>query len=523
MEQTYETGFKRFIIVITVIFCALLEIIDTSIVNVAIPELMGNLGATLSEVSWVVAAYSIANVIIVPMTGWLSRQFGRTNYFTFSIILFTIASVACGNSHGIWELVFFRFVQGIGGGALLSTSQSILMETFPPSQAGLASALFGMGVIIGPTIGPTLGGYIVDNYNWRWIFYVNVPIGTTAALMTMIYIKDKLARQKTSVWDVDWLGIFLLIVGVGALQLVLEKGQEEDWFAKPYIVASTAIAIIGIISFIWRELVAEHPIVNLRVLRNPNLALGTVLTFVLGFALFGSVFAFPVLMESVLGFTAQQTGEMFIPGALCSGLMMPVVGILLQRGVPQKFLVSFGFIMFFIFTLMVRAHITSVSSDDDFFWALIVRGLGMGFLFVPITTLALASLKGKEIAEGAGLTNMMRQLGGSIGVAIVSSFVSYDNFKHRTDLLSHMTPYDPAYVDRFNGLVAGFMAKSHSLMEATQRAYQILEFTLYKQTTILTYMDVFLYMGIFCTCCIPFVLMTNSKKQQGKVDMSAAH
>ncbi|MES2730135.1 MAG: DHA2 family efflux MFS transporter permease subunit [Bacteroidota bacterium] len=523
VETTYETGYKKWLIAVTVILCTLLELIDTSIVNVALTQLMGNLGATLSEVSWVIAAYGIANVIIVPMAGWLSNQFGRKNYFAASVILFTVASVLCGNSTNIWELVFFRFVQGIGGGALLATSQTILFETFPPEQRGLSGALYGMGVVIGPTLGPTLGGYIIDNASWPYIFYINLPIGIIATMLTLRFIKNpKFAAAKMSASQVDWLGIVLLVVGIGSLQLVLEQGEREEWFESPYITAFTMAAILGIIGFIWRELTAERPIVDLRVLKNPTLAIGTILSFVLGFGLYASVFIIPVFTQSILGFTSLQTGALLIPGALCTGFMMPIVGKLIAKGVSQKYMIAVGFTLFFVFTFMTYKVLTPLTGEDDFYWPLIIRGLGLGLLFVPITTLSLSALKGKDIAQGAGITAMMRQLGGAFGVAIISTYITQRAYTHRSNLLSHLSVYDPTVQERLTMLTRSFMAKGSTLMQAQKQMYGALEGTIYKQTMILTYMDVFLMLGGFFLVCVPFVLLI--KKGQTKINPAeAAH
>jgi DHA2 family multidrug resistance protein len=326
-----EYGSRRIIITITVVLCTLLELIDTTVVNVATTTLMGNLGATISEVSWVIASYAIANVIVVPMSGWLSSFFGRKYYFAGSVALFTFASLMCGLSGSIWTLVFWRFIQGIGGGALFSTSQTILKEIYPPEKIGMAMAMFGMGVIIGPTIGPFLGGYLVYNYSWPVIFYVNIPIGIIAVFLTLTYIRDNPFEKKQD-GGIDFLGIILLIIGIGSLQLVLEQGERNDWFESQFILLFTMLAILGIVGFIIRELTAKNPIVDLRVLAKGNVAIGTFMNFILGFILFGSVFIYPIYMQRFLGFTAQMSGAMFIPGALLSGMLMPLVGGLLSKG-----------------------------------------------------------------------------------------------------------------------------------------------------------------------------------------------
>ncbi|HVU83825.1 MAG TPA: DHA2 family efflux MFS transporter permease subunit, partial [Puia sp.] len=304
-DSMVEYGSRRVIITITAITCTLLEIIDTTIVNVALNDMRGNLGATLTEVAWVVTAYAIGNVIIIPMTSWLSNQFGRRAYFATSIMIFTTCSFLCGNANGIWELVFFRFLQGLGGGALLATSQTIITEAYPQEKRGMAQAIYGLGVIVGPTLGPPLGGYIVDHFSWPYIFYINIPIGVIATLLTLQYIRNPNYGKKSALADIDWLGIFLLALSIGSLQYVLEKGQDDDWFANKYIIFFSCLTVLASFFFIWRESIFRNPIVNLRVLKNGNLRIGTVLTFILGFGLYGSTFIIPIYTQSTLGWTAE--------------------------------------------------------------------------------------------------------------------------------------------------------------------------------------------------------------------------
>ena len=343
-----EYGSRRVIITITAIFCALLEIVDTTIVNVALNDMRGNLGATLTEVGWVITAYAIGNVIIVPMTSWLSQQFGRRNYFAASIIIFTVFSFLCGNATNIWELVAFRFIQGLGGGALLVTSQTIITESYPPEKRGMAQAIYGLGVIIGPTLGPPLGGYIVDHFSWPYIFYINIPIGIIATLLTLQFVRSPKYAEKSISKDIDWLGIGLLALAVGSLQYVLEKGQDDDWFTSRTIVVLAVCAVFGLFFFIWRELYFRKPIVELRVLKNGNLRVGTILSFILGFGLYGSTFIIPLYTQSTLGWTAQQSGMLMIPAALTTAFMMPLIGMALQKGVPQQYLVASGMLLLII-------------------------------------------------------------------------------------------------------------------------------------------------------------------------------
>jgi len=516
-----EYGSRRVIITITAILCALLEIVDSTIVNVALNDMRGNLGATMTEVGWVVTSYAIGNVIIVPMTSWLSQQFGRSNYFAASIVLFTVCSFLCGNANGIWELVAFRFMQGVGGGALLVTSQTIITESYPVEKRGMAQAIYGLGVIIGPTLGPPLGGYITDNFSWPYIFYINIPIGIIATLLTLLFVRSPKYGEKSKAKDVDWFGIALLAIAVGSLQFVLERGQDEDWFESGLIIGFTVAAVFGLFFFIWRELSFRNPIVELRVLRNGNLRVGTILSFILGFGLYGSTFIIPLYTQSTLGWTATQSGMLMIPAALTTAFMMPIIGQLLQRGVPQQYLVALGMLLFFTYSFWGYKIITPDTGKDAFFWMLIVRGLGMGMLFIPITTLSLSTLKGQQIGQGASFTGMMRQLGGSFGVATITTYLARRNMDHRSDLVSSLNINSPMVQQRITGMQHSFMSKGLSSDNALQSAYRSLEYTVTKQAAVLSYMDAFLYLGIMFLVCIPFVLMVKGSKGQ-KIDLAEA-
>ncbi|AZI68049.1 DHA2 family efflux MFS transporter permease subunit [Kaistella daneshvariae] len=525
MEQDslVEYGARRVIITITAILCALLEIVDSTIVNVALNEMKGNLGATLSEVGWVITAYAIGNVIIVPMTSWLSQQFGRRNYFAASIIIFTIFSFLCGNATNIWELVFFRLCQGIGGGALLVTSQTIITESYPLAKRSMAQAIYGLGVIIGPTLGPPLGGYIVDNFSWPYIFYINIPIGIAATLMTLQFVRSPKYSEKRKARDVDWYGIMLLAAFVGSLQYILEKGHEDDWFDSRTIVYLSVVAVIGFLLFLWRELSYKYPVVELRVLKNGNLRLGTVMSFILGFGLYGSTFIVPLYTQSILGWTALESGALMIPAALTTAVMMPIIGRLLTRGVKQQFLVALGLLIFFIYSFWGYKILSPDTGKGDFFWMLIVRGAGLGLLFIPITSLALSTLKGQEIGQGAAFTGMMRQLGGSFGIAAITTFISNQTSVHRAALSSHLDANSFEVQQRFKGLVASFQSKGFSTDYASNAAYKILDLSVLKQATVLSYMDVFLYLGFLFLVCIPFVLLVKEKKNREPIDLSNVH
>lgn len=520
-ESLVEYGYRRVIITITAVLCALLEIVDTTIVNVALNDMRGNLGGTLSEVSWVITAYAIGNVIIVPMTSWLSQQFGRRNYFAASIIIFTVASFLCGNADNIWELVFFRLIQGFGGGALLVTAQTLITESYPPEKRGIAQAIYGLGVIVGPTLGPPLGGYIVDNYSWPYIFYINIPLGIIAAMLTMEFVRSPKFANKKAANEIDWWGIILLATAVGSLQYVLEKGQEEDWFNDEIITILSVTSVFSFFFFIWREWTYKNPIVNLRVLANGNLRVGTVLSFILGFGLYGSTFIIPLYTQATLGWTATQSGMLMVPAAIVTAMMMPVVGQLLQRGVKQQYLVAIGMIFFFVYSYWGYLILTPDTGKEAFFNMLIVRGIGLGLLFVPITTLALSTLKGREIGEGAAFTGMMRQLGGSFGVAVITTFIARQNMSHRNDLVSKLDVNNPVVQQRVEGLQHSFIAKGMAPDVALNSGYKMLDYAVSKQAQVMSYMDVFLYLGVMFLICVPFVLWTRSGKT--KVDASSVH
>ena len=510
-----EQGFRKWIITITVIMASLLELIDTTIVNVSLPDIQGNLGATLEDVAWVVTGYAVANVIILPMSGWLGSFFGRRNYFVASIIIFTISSFLCGNSHSLNELVVFRIIQGFAGGGLISTSQAILMETWPREQIGTAMALFGLGAVVGPTVGPTIGGYITDHFSWPWIFYVNIPVGALATFLTITYVRPTPREGKGK--PIDWWGILLLAIAVGSLQTILEKGESEDWFAKTYILVLTIAAVLGVLLFIWRELSTDHPIVNFAIMRHRSFSVGMFTSFVLGFGLYGSVFVFPVFCQNLLGFTSEQTGLILFPGGLCTILMMPLVGKMLNKGLPAQFMATVGMFLFFVFTTMLSKSTLS-SGTGDFFWPLVIRGVGMALLFVPITTLAVADLKGPEIGQGTGLNNMMRQLGGAFGIATLTTIIHIRQGVHRNNLLTNINPYNNAFTTRFNGLVQNFLAHGKSLSDATHMAYAAIEGSVIKQTLLLTYSDAYWISGLVMLFSIPLLYLQPFKKLKAATD-----
>jgi len=494
----------RYLIAFAVTMASVLELVDTSIVNVAIPHMMGNLGATLDEIAWVSTGYIVANVIILPLTSWLSDRFGRRNYYTGSIVLFTVASFFCGNAHTLEALVGSRVVQGIGGGALISTAQAILFDVFPVHERGKAMAIFGMGVMVGPTLGPTLGGWITDNYSWPWIFYINIPLGAVAALMTWRYVPEP-AHETGRADHVDWLGLGLLIVGVGTLQILLERGEARGWFESREITTEAVIAALAIISFIWHELTADHPIVDLRILRNRQLAGGVIFGLMLGFALYASVFALPVFLQNLLGYTAWDTGKVILPGAIASAVTMAVMGRMGNR-FDARYVITFG-VALFAWAMWLHYHFTLDIGMHDLFWPMILRGVGLGCIFVPLTQAAVADLVPAQMAQGTGLFNLSRQLGGSFGIAVAATLLTRFTETARTAMLPHVTAADPAALQWIERVSRGLVSQGGTVDAARMKAYALLNATVQRQAAVVAFEKVFLVMGVAFVCALPLMLM----------------
>ena len=503
-----EVGIRKWIITFTLVFSTMMELLDVTVVNVAMPHMMGNLGAGFDDIGWVVTAYSVAIIMILPISGWLGERFGRKNYYLASIILFTLASFFCGNAHTMGELIFFRFVQGLAGGGMSPTAQAILIETWPSEDLGMAMSMFGMGAVLGPLIGPVLGGYITDQFSWRWVFYINIPMALLAILFIILFIRHTPKVEKK---PVDWWGLGLLAVSVASLQIVLERGEHDDWFSARYIVVLSIIAVIGSIAFIRRELTTDHPVVNLRILRHRSFTLGIFTTLLFGLGMFGSVFVYPLMFQNLLGFTAEQTGLVTLPSAFVTILMLPLIGSLMKRKVPAQLLGCVGISIFIIFCMMMNKT-TLAYGMGDFFWPLVVRGLALSMLFVPITTLAVQDLRGAEIGQGTGLNTMMRQLGGSFGVALITTFVDRRLAFHRNILATNVNNYDNSFISRFQGLVHGLMGKGFSSGAAHHAAYEAINGAVMKQSLLMSYTDVFWMVGIFFLILIPLLLFQKFKR-----------
>jgi len=501
----------RYLIAFAVVLAALMQVIDSSIVNVALPDMMGNLGASLDEIAWVTTGYILASVIVIPLTGWLGQLFGRKRYFVGSIVVFTVASFFCGASHSLGLLVFWRIVQGIGGGALMTVSQAVLFEAFPPEEAGMAMALFGVGVMVGPTIGPTLGGWLTDTYGWPWIFYINIPVGILAAAMIAAYVHDRADQKRPG--RIDYIGIALLTVSVGALQYVLEHGQREDWFDSRLITGLTLIGVVGGAALLWRELTTREPVIDFRVLRHRQMWVGTLLGVVMGIGLYAMSFTLPVFLQGNLRMTAEQTGIVLLPGAVATALSMLVVGRLTNR-VDPRVLITMGALIFATAGWKLSL-ITGESGSMDFFWPLILRGVGLGLMFVPLTTVTLAELAPSELAQGTGLYNFFRQLGGSFGIAGIATLLSRFTAQYRAVLAEHITGLDATSTGRLQTLMRGMMARGADAWTARARAYHLMEAQLSGQASVIAYSRVYILSAVIILAIIPMLVLVRQTRSAG--------
>src|SRR5437773_394821 len=507
----------KYLIAITVSLASVLELLDTSIVNVAIPHMMGNLGATLDQIAWFSTGYIVANVIVLPVTGWLSAYFGRRRYFAGSIALFTLASFMCGNAGSLEALVFWRIVQGLGGGALLTTSQAILYEEFPREEYGTAMAIFGVGVMVGPTLGPTVGGWITDVYGWPWIFYINIPFGMLALALTLSFINDSRHQQRTD--RVDFLGLGLLAVGIGALQTMLERGERLDWFASGQVRLLGITSALALITFIWHELTTEQPVVDLRILKSRQLAVGVVYGLVLGVCLYATVFVLPVYLQNIRNFTANQTGLVILPGALASAFTMAVMGR--TTGTFDARLSIVAGVGIFPLSMSKHAHFTSETRMKGFLWPLIFRGVGLGLIFVPLTNLALADLPMSKIPNGTGLFNLMRQLGGSVGIARSATLVQRFTAVHRADLAANITPYAEATRERLGAITQAFISRGDVPALAQTKAIGFLNGIVTAQAMMLSFEQLFLLFGTVFV--LSLALLPLMHKSRGVGSAGAAH
>ncbi len=505
MSDSSQKTVNKWLITITVMLPAIMEIIDTSVANVALPHMQGSLNAGTDEVAWVLTSYLVSNAVVLPMTGWLSRLFGRKRFLITCIVLFTLASFLCGAAPNLETLIIFRIIQGAAGGALIPISQAILMETFPPHQRGMAMAIFGIGAMFGPIIGPALGGWITDNLNWRWIFYINLPIGVVAVTMATYFIFDPQYLKRTGKMAIDYAGLGLLTVGLGALQVVLDKGQQDDWFNSSFIVTCAVVSALSLLLLVWVELRHEHPIVNLRLFKSLSFSAGNLIMFVVGFCLYSSIMLIPLFLQTLMGYTATLAGMVLAPGGVATLVTMPFVGAALQRYDGRK-IVVLG-LLIGATSMFIMRDFTLNASYWDFVWPRVVLGIGLAMIFVPLTTVTLASIPREEMGNATGMFNLLRNIGGSVGIAIAATMLARDAQFYQANLVSHVTPYSHATRSTLAALKQGVMAKGVDAATADTASLSLLYGMVRRQAGMLAYNHIFWVVGIAFLVVIPLLLL----------------
>ena len=490
----------RFLIAITVMLPTLIEIIDTSVVNVSLDHIRGSMSAGIDEATWAITAYLVSNAIVIPITGWLSRLMGRKNLLITSITMFTLSSFMCGSAWSLRSLIFFRVIQGIGGGALQPLSQAILLEVFPPTQHGLAMAIFGVGIMFGPVVGPLLGGWITDNWSWRWIFYINVPIGILSVVLTMLLIEDP-PYMKRIKQRIDFIGLGLLALGLGSLQFVLDKGQREDWFSSSLIVTFSIITVVSLSFFVLWELFSDRPIVDLKLFKDRTFTTGNLLMFFAFFNLFGSIVLLPIFLQKMMGYTAWLAGLVLGPGGIATMLALPIAGALIHRTDPRRVLV-FGILVSALSTFMM-SHFNLQTDFWSFVWPRVVLGVGMGFLFIPLTTMTLSHIPKEKMTEATAMYNLLRNIGGSVGVAYVTTMLSRRAQFHQFRLVENLSPFDAGYMISRSRIEEILSFKGFVNISPDALIYK----ELLRQSSLMAFTDAFFLLAVLMIMVLPMVLI----------------
>ncbi|HTV57734.1 MAG TPA: DHA2 family efflux MFS transporter permease subunit [Verrucomicrobiae bacterium] len=516
-ETIWRPPVNPWIIALTVTLATFMEVLDTSVANVSLPHIAGSLSAGQDESTWILTSYLVSNAIVLPMSGWFSSLIGRKRFYMSCVALFTLSSFLCGLAPSLSWLIFFRVVQGAGGGGLQPSEQAILADTFPPKQRGMAFAVYGMAVVLAPAIGPTLGGWITDNFEWRWIFFINIPVGIISLLLTQRLISDPpyLKEQKKSTFRIDYIGLGLLAVGLGFLQVVLDKGERDDWFSSHFILTFTVIAVASLVALIFWEWYHDHPIIDLHLFRERSFAIGNLLMFLVGFVLLSSTVLLPLFMQTLLGYTAEQAGFALMPGGFAILVCMPLVGFLLSRYDARRLLL-FGLAMLSISLF----HMTTFDISIDFRTVVVARvlqAMGLAFLFVPINTAAYAFLPKGKNNEASGLINLARNVGGSVGISVVTTMLDRRAQFHQQNLSTNLNNGNTHFSNAVHSLTQMFVSRGASLSQATHQAYALIAQRVSQQANALAYIDNFWMLGVAALVMIPFIFLMKKVKPGGPI------
>ncbi len=506
------------LIAVSVMLGTFMEVLDTTVVNVALPHIAGSVSATVDEATWVLTSYLVSNAIILPMTGWLANFFGRKRILMFSVIGFTISSLACGLAPSLPILILFRVIQGATGGGLQPLSQAIMLEAFPPEKRGKAMAFWALGIVVAPMLGPVLGGWITETYSWRWIFYINLPIGILATIMAQLFIFDPPYIKRGSS-RVDYWGMGLLTLGIGSLQVFLDKGQQEDWFSSNFIRVLAFFTIAGLLAFVVRELRTSHPVVNLRVFKNRTYATGVFMMTILGFVLYGSTVLLPLLLQTLMGYPAMESGLAMLPRGMGSFLFMPIVGILMGKVEPRK-LLAVG-ICIAGYSLFSLGHLNLGAGYWDIFWPQIWQGMAMGLLFVPLTTITNDSIPKEQMGNATSIFNLMRNIGASIGIASVTTVVSRNGQLHTNNLVANISQYNEAARNMMQSLTAAFIGRGADPSTAAKMAQAAMAGMVGQQAAMISFVNAFRLLGIMFLILLPLVLLMRKPKHHGGPGVAA--
>src|SRR5438477_4782713 len=500
------------LIAVSVMFATFMEVLDTTVVNVSLPHIAGNLSATIDEATWALTSYLVANAIILPMTGWLASRFGRKRLLMLSVVGFTASSFLCGLAPTLSMLIVFRVLQGATGGALQPLSQAVLLEAFPPKDRGKAMGFWGLGIVVAPILGPVLGGWLTDNYSWRSVFYINIPVGVASIVMTKMFIFDPpYLRQESR--RIDYWGIGMLALGIGALQIVLDKGQEEDWFSSHLITALAFVSAVTLVLLVVHELRTDDPVVDLRVFKARSYAVGVFLMTIVGFVLYGSMVLLPIMLQTLLGYPPLQAGIAMAPRGVGSFFMMPLTGVMTGKFDPRKLLAS-G-LMIGGLTLIWLSRLNLQAGYWDIFWPQLIQGAGMALLFVPLTTIAMDRIPREKMGYATSLFNLMRNIGGSIGIATTGTMLARHSQATTAMLGANVTPYDPTSQSMMYQFRAAFLAAGSDAVTATNRAYAALFGLVQRQATMVAFVGIFQLMGVIFIVLIPLVLLMKRPKSGG--------
>ena len=509
-EQTAVPDISPWAIAFTVMLATFMEVLDTSVANVALPHIAGNLASTVDESTWVLTSYLVSNAIVLPLAGWFSTLFGRKRFYMICVGLFTLSSLLCGFAPSLGLLVVFRTLQGIGGGAMQPISQAILVESFPKHKQGMAMAVYGMGVVVAPIIGPTLGGWITDDYSWRWIFLINIPVGLLSLALSAMLLHDPayLERKNLRKLRIDYIGLGLIVLGLGFLEVTLDKGQREDWFASHLIVVSALLACISLVSVAIWEWRHPDPVVSLKLLRDRNFFIATSAMFLLGFVLYGSTMLLPVLLQTLLGYTAMMSGLVLSPAGLANIVLLPIVGKLISK-VQARWLVIFGLVVSAVGLFQMAGFNTQL----DFRTAMMARTVqsaGLAFLFVPLNTIAFSYIPKETVNRATGLINLARNIGGSCGIAMVTTMLARRAQFHQSVLVSHLTPYDFAYREMLRGAGQATMAHGTAAALAPHQAQGMLYGLVQRESAMMAFVDNFWLLAVTFLALIPVMLLVKS-------------